>query len=315
MRSVRTVLALLLHGLLANLVKDVPLGKKLDALGNTLGGDLHLEIEPDNYWVELYMKATAGTLAGGTTPAFAADAMDRLVKKLTFNFGGSLNPIQASILNLKRLYMLEHGEELPADGYAYIPFGGAFPAHVFANGLRLQHEFETLANLTTGSPTSQSSTKVEWFARQFPRIGKPGNVVGYPKIKTIEKDLVSVAGRKEVVNLNTGDLLRHMLIIPSSGTLINEVEVSIGDGEDVLRKHKWADLREQNKKDYFFDAVQPAAGFTAYSFPNLPTDKGAVGRLSLFADVNSEASGKVTVVTMERMHPGDEAKIMAKLSA
>lgn len=298
---------------LFDLVKDEKLGLSITP-GATLGGSSDERLDPDNFWVELYAKVTKGTFTGGTSPAWSATAGDRLVKELALHLGGSLTPIKASVQNLKRLALLEHGEEIQADGYFGLNFGGAFPAFLFKNGVRMKHEFETLANLTTGSPTSQSGTRIDYYCRKFPRQGRP-KAVGFPIIKTVEKDLQSVAGRRLVADLNSGNLLRHMLIIPSSGTLLNRVEVSIANGEDVLREHEWDVLREQNKRDYYFDAIEPATGFGAYSFPNMHTDRDAVGKLELYADVNSEASGKVTIVTMERMNPADEAKLLAKLQA
>lgn len=306
------VLLLLLAMFVPSIVKQYPLGKSVDA-PSALGSSRDLSMEPDNYWVELQARVTLGSLVGGSSPAWAADAGDRLVKEFIMNLGGSLNPIKASARNLKILHLLDHGEELPADGYLYLPFRGAFPAHVFENGIKFSHVFESLANLTTGSPTSQTGTKVDWSARIFPRQGKPEEVRGFPIIKTFEVDLQSVAGRKVVLNLNSGNKLKHLLMIPSSGTLVNRVEVSVANGEDVWRDVAWAELAQQNKKDYFLDAAEGAAGWRAFTFPSIPTGKNAVGRLDLWADINGEASGKMTVVTLEYMSTQDEQKLLAKL--
>lgn len=300
---------------LFDIVKEEQLSSLTITPGSTLGGDDDTRLEPDNYWIELIGRTTKGSLSGGSSPAFSATAGDDLVKTLTLNLGGSLNAItNTSVKNIKRLAQLEYGEEIMADGYWSLGFGGAFPAFLFSNGVRFKHAFETLANLTTGSPTSQSGTKIDYFLRKYPRQGRGVKPVGFPVIKTVKTDLVSVSGRKLVANLNSGNLLRHMLIVPSSGTLINSVEVSIADGEDVLRDTPWEYLRELNKRDHFFDAREAASGFGAFSFPNLVTDKGAIGKLELYADINSESGGAVTVVTLERMNPRDEAALLAKIA-
>ena len=300
---------------LFDVVKEEQLSSLTITPGSTLGGDDDTRIDPDNYWIELVGRATNGTFTGGTSPAWDSDAGDALVSALTLNLGGSVNPItNTSVKNLKRLAQLEYGEEVMADGYWSLAFGGAFPAFLFENGIRFKHSFDTLANLTTGSPTSQSGTKIDYFLRKFPRQGRPGNTVGFPVIKTVTKDVQSVEGRKVIADLNSGNLLRHMLVIPSSGTLINSLEVSIADGEDILRDVPWEYLRELNKRDYFFDSREAATGFGALSFPNLITDKERVGKLQLFADIESEADGQITVVTMERMNPRDEGVILSKIA-
>jgi hypothetical protein len=228
--------------------------------------------------------------------------------------GGSVTPINASIEDLKRIMLLETGEEIQTDGYFTLPFRGAFPWFLLKNGVRLQGDFAALADITTGSPTSQSGTKVDFWIKKFPRQGAPKPVVGWPVIKTFEKDLASIAGEKLVHELNSGNLLQHVLIMPSSGTLINSVKVQIDDGDDVLRDLPWDVLREENKKQFFLDSIQPASGFAALSFPGLlNTDKGAVGKLHLTADINSEAGGKIRVVTVERMNPAEEAGLLKKL--
>lgn len=286
--------------------------------GATLGGSDAIRIDADNYWSRLVMKVTLGTLSGGSSPAWAADAGDRLIKELTVNLGGSLNLItRTSVVDLKRFTQLEFGEEVMADGYMAFDFFGQFPAFLYENGITFKPTYETLANLTTGSPTSQAGTKIEWYLRKFPIQGKPPRPVGFPIIKTEAKDLPSLTGRKQVVNLNSGNLLRHLLIKPSSGTLITDVELSLADGEDVLYAHDWTTLRELNKLQYYFDAREAAGGYAAYTFgPSpLPTDKAVLGqKLDLYATVVSEASGKITVVTFEHMTPPAEAFLLQKIA-
>lgn len=220
---------------------------------------------------------------------------------------------------LKDWAFLEHGEEIQTDGYFRLPFGGAHPLFMFNSGVRVQGSYASLADVTTGSPTSQSGTQIEFYVKKFPRQGNPRAVglpiTGWPIIKTFEKDLKDIAGEKEIHILNSGNLLRHVIIYPSSGTLLNSTKIEVDDGNDVIDDLPWHLHREEDKTTRFFDAIQPAGGFAAYSFNHLlPTTKSMVGKLALKADINSEANGKVTVVTVERMNPAEEAALVKKVA-
>lgn len=131
--------------------------------GETISGNL----PRDHFIHSLRLRVVEGTLSGGTTPAWVAGSLEKLVKSITIKADGGKYFKQMSWDEAKQICVV-NGEK-QTDGYVKlyftdpkIPQAKPLPSWIFTS-LVIQIEWESLtaATITTGTPTGTAGTKVE----------------------------------------------------------------------------------------------------------------------------------------------------------
>jgi hypothetical protein len=131
--------------------------------GETISGNL----PRDHFIHSIRLRVVEGTLSGGSSPAWVAGSLEKLVKSITIRADGGKYFKQMSWAEAKQICVV-NGEK-QTDGYVKlyfvdpkIPQAKPIPSWIFTS-LVIQIEWEALqaATITTGSPTGTAGTKVE----------------------------------------------------------------------------------------------------------------------------------------------------------
>lgn len=280
--------------------------KTLAVQSNALfGQEVPVNLPRQHFYVRLTLLAVLGTLAGGSSPAWVAGAANKLVKNLRLEIGGTLSARNLTFEDLRKVNLLTYKDVAPAAGYAFMDLG-LLPSHLFPS-LVLYVTFDTLANLTTGSPTSAAGTELRIRSKEVINAGQsPANV---PLVvhKVIEKDLVSLTG-DQPIDIRDGNRIQALIVIPSSTTLLNHLTVMQDGIKPWRHQDPYAVIQEENRADFELDATP--TDFAVINFDQgdgVPLDSKQTDTLELIANINSEASGKVRVLVIEQQAPPAKA--------
>lgn len=261
-------------------------------------------IQPQHFLHRLRLKAVKGTFVGGSSPAWVAGAGNKLIAniavELTLKGSGQIVKDNLSFEDLRRLNLLQYKDTPAAEGYAYLDFH-RLPVHALAN-VDLKLTWGTLASLTTGSPTGTTGTYLYLRALEEVNEGQP--VGGMPLYlrKTHVLQANSVGEVKH--DLNTGNIVQAVLVVPSSATLIQSVSVLQDGIKQHITPETWADLREENKADFELDAVQADFGvlnFDLFGEGSQAIRTDGMDTLELIFATAAEASQTIRIVVIERV--------------
>lgn len=128
----------------------------------------------------LMLVVTLGTLAGGTSPAYITDAADQIFQNIAFQTDNGVTLKSGSYSSFKVKYQWRNQNNALPTGTHVISFERPSPLQHTAIDQRGTYNYlvpsdllgqmdlifniQTLANLTTGSPTSSSGTNVQIFS-------------------------------------------------------------------------------------------------------------------------------------------------------
>lgn len=263
-----------------------------------------LTIQPQHFLHRLRMKVVKGTFVGGSSPAWVANAGNKLVAniavELTLKGSGQIVKDNLSFEDLRRLNLLQYKDTLASEGYAYLDFH-RLPVHALAN-VDLHITWGSLSALTTGTPTSTTGTYLYLRALEEVNEGQP--VGGMPLY--LRKTYVLQANNVSEVkhDLNSGNIVQAVLVVPSSSTLITSASVL----QDGIKHHStpdtWADLREENKADFELAAVQTdfaIVNFDVFGEGSQAARTDGMDTLELVFATAAEASQTIRIVVIERV--------------
>jgi hypothetical protein len=213
------------------------------------GAQTRVPIPRQHFLHRLRFKVTKGT---PNTGAFVTNAGNKCIQRMELVIGGQLTKDNLSFEDLRRLNLLQYKDTLPSEGFAYLDLA-RLPTHAFTS-LELLITWASVASLTTGGATSIAGAFVEIRRMEELNVGQP--VKGIPLI--LRKTLTVDAGGKTEAraDLRSGNILQGAIVIPSDPALIQSFSV-VQDGVKYhIASESWADLLEENKADFEFDAVQ-----------------------------------------------------------
>lgn len=267
------------------------------------GQTTRVELPRNHFYNRLRFAVTKGTLSGGAGGAYVADAGDEFIKNMELVIGGQMTKDRLSFQDLKKLNLLTYRDNEPGEGYGFLDLG-MLPSHLFTS-LDLNITWEALANLNDGDRTSAGDSFVDIQARETLNQGQEIGDVPLVLHKTKTKNVADTDGEIEI-DLRTGNVLQAVLVVPSSGTLVNHVDV-LQDGTKYHRKKEiWDDLREDNKLEFELDALPSGwatLNFDAFGEGSQALRTRQMESLDLVADINSEANAEIRVVTVEIAQP------------
>ncbi|MHB8633021.1 MAG: hypothetical protein ACYDBQ_03505 [Thermoplasmatota archaeon] len=269
---------------------------KRDAYVN--GTQSRIPIPRQHFLHRLTLHAVLGNLVGGAGPAFIADAADLMVQNLQLVIGGQLTKDNLSMADLRRLNILQYKQTLPDAGYAYLDLG-RLPTHAFTS-LELVVQYAPVQSITTGNPTDMTGAYLEIKRLEELNVGQP--VKGIPLVLRKTQVVQANAVTNVRQDIRSGNVLQAVLIIPSSSTLIQAIDV-VQDGVKYhLAGETWGDLREENKADFELDVLQ--ADFGVVNFDKFGNGTQALrtaemNTLEFVFTTNSEANGTIRLVPIE----------------
>lgn len=217
---------------------------------------------------KLQLTVTLGTLSGGSSPAFVTAAADKIFTniQLQSDIYGTLK--NGSYSEFKTKYQIRNfNNALPAGTHVLefeSPVDGSFATsgnyrsdflHLYPSDLSQQIDLvlnvQTLANLTTGSPTSTSGTQVNItsFEERAPAIRAAE--AGFQPLYEVAFPPTSLGSSAQIpVNLPQGYLYRNVLTEAYDGTtlsdsLITGYEVMKDNDTDIVNT-KWKDQQQLN---------------------------------------------------------------------
>jgi hypothetical protein len=267
------------------------------------GQTTRVELPRNHFYNRLRLAVTKGTLSGGSGGSYVADAGDKFIKNIELVIGGQMTKERLSMQDLKKLNLLTYRDNEPGEGYAFLDLG-MLPSHLFTS-LDLHITWEDLANLNDGDRTSAGDSYVDIQARETLNEGQDIGDVPLVLHKTTIKDVANKSG-EVTIDLRTGNVLQAALVIPSSTSLINHIDI-LQDGTKYHRKKEiWDDLREDNKLEFELDNAPSdwaVLNFDAFGEGSQALRTKQMESLDLVADINSESDGEIRVVTVEIAQP------------
>lgn len=268
------------------------------------GTTVPFTIKPQHFLHRLRLKVVKGTFVGGSSPAWVANAGNKIVSniavEITLKGSGQIVKDNLSFEDLRRLNLLQYKDVPASEGYAYLDFH-RLPVHALAN-VDLKITWGALSALTTGSPTSTTGTYLYLRALEEVNQGQPAAMPPLFLRKTYTLD----AGSKTEVkhDLQTGNIVHAVVVVPSSSTLIQSASV-VQDGiKTHITPETWADLREENKADFELDAVQSDFGvlnFDLFGEGSQALRTDGMDTLELVFATASEAGQSIRIVVIERV--------------
>ena len=252
------------------------------------GSKADFKIPTDHFIHAINIRIELGSLSGGTDPSWNSDANEKIVKSIRL-VGDGTKVIKNYDWDMMKNIAIVNREKLP-DGYGKIYFtdpkiseAKPLPAWIFTS-LILEVEFESLSNLTSGSPTSGEA----YVHLTLVESSYQGEDLSTWKI------LVEQYPRRESFGTNTGiqeyrhdrsyDVYGFLYKIDDNGTLSNtaiEYINIIGRTREaefnLISKGYIGDLRMQNQIDFGnaldtgFVMVEFPRGLSTYQFTSLKT--------------------------------------------
>lgn len=215
-------------------------------LSSTLGDKVDAELPETRYTQDIRLTVELGTLSGGSSPTWNADAEVDILDAVKLNVNGEIWDVPGEFIEYVNTYKDGFNKQDQHVIDLRVPFNGQWDGMVRGKDwstAKVQLELDKLGNLTSGSPTSQSGTTIK--------------VTGRQTTKGRTNALMSITDSVE--NLPSGDFqfdLREtgmvtQLLLDEDGATLDEIQMEVytDDGEVEIIDIDATELRRKNLKE------------------------------------------------------------------